>query len=144
LSAQLNQCFFVCAVESGFRAGSGFHVWLDEAEGVRRIGGDVETYYLLLGDFLRDYAPRVAQLWAQWMGGTWAEVGVLTHRLRGTAPMLGAAALAARAAELDDSIREGHTPSVAAVTDFLEALAGTLEAVRELTAAGEPGVCHPA
>jgi len=103
-------------------------VWIDAAEGVRRVGGDAHLYLRLLGDFLDLYTPRLAELPA--------DATRVAHMLRGTAPMLGAGPLAALGARIDDRTPAAGPPAPDLVAALGAALGATLAAARALVAGG--------
>ncbi len=129
------------AAEPGGSAGAAWSVpaaWLDTSEGVRRTGGDPDLYGQLLEKFVTEYAPRLAESRALAAAGDWQAIAVLVHRLRGTAPMIGAVPLAAAAAALDEQVRDGAAPAAETLARFTAALAATLDSAGALMAVGDP------
>jgi len=79
----------------------------DPLRGRQQVGGNERLYLRLLGEFVRSYRTAAAELAAMLSAGDIRRAGVLAHSIKGTADTLGAAPLAATAAELEQALLGG-------------------------------------
>jgi CheY-like chemotaxis protein len=76
---------------------------------VRRIGGNVDLYYSLLGKFRENQKDVAAKIRETLLAGDATTAERLAHTLRGSAGTLGAELLQSLAGQLENSIRNGSS-----------------------------------
>ncbi|MDO8988984.1 MAG: response regulator [Sideroxyarcus sp.] len=76
---------------------------------VRRIGGNVDLYYSLLGKFRENQKDVVTKIRESLLAGDAKTAERLAHTLRGSAGTLGAELLQSQAEQLENSIRNGSS-----------------------------------
>jgi len=114
------------AIEAGADTPAPDAGWIDRGAGMARIGGHSELYRQLLGEFVASYGPRLSVLDPGGIGGRTDDLRRLLHGLKGTAPMLGADALGALAARVEEALERGEAPADDLVAELRSALSGTL------------------
>ena len=109
-------------------------VGLDAVEGLQRVGGNRELYVRLLRDFARDFEKVSEEL----ESASPDEARSLAHSFKGAASNLGAVMLAESGEKIEKAAREEFDFS-SFLPDLKERLNAFVEAVRGLTANGDPG-----
>ncbi|HXJ57417.1 MAG TPA: response regulator [Verrucomicrobiae bacterium] len=107
---------------------------LDAKNGLSRLGGNRGLYLKLLRQFAAQHGQAGAQIAEQLQAGDPALAERLAHNVKGVAGNLGAKAVQAAAAELEQAIRE-HTAAAELESirrRFAEALTGLLEQLRPI------------
>jgi two-component system sensor histidine kinase/response regulator len=79
---------------------------LDVGQGLRRAIGNIPLYLSLLRKFVSGQRSGGAELQALVQGGEWAAAEMLAHTLKGVAGNIGAHALQAQAARLEEVLRD--------------------------------------
>lgn len=87
-------------------------VILDINKGIEQVGGDVDTYRELLGDFIAELPKRLQTVEQFFTGGDFVGLSRAAHNLNGIAANLGALQLSEYARKLDKQSSEGYTESV--------------------------------
>ena len=103
---------------------------LDVAQGLKCMMGNAALYARMLQLFVRQHGDTAAELRASLAAGDLPAAARLMHTLRGVAGSLGANALVARSAAIEDSAVRGAPPAAADVDDFEVQLAELVEAIR--------------
>lgn len=85
------------------------HRMLNVQQGIKRVGGDLEAYRELLGDFVEELPSRVATLEQHILEKNWSALSLGAHNMKGIASSLGALELAECAGKLDKHDNEGYT-----------------------------------
>lgn len=81
----------------------------DIQKGIQRVGGDVNTYKELLGDFVRELPEKRRALQSDFETGNWDALGRAAHNLKGVAANLGALELSEAAQKLEKQCVAGYT-----------------------------------
>ncbi|WP_409526634.1 hybrid sensor histidine kinase/response regulator [Nitrincola sp. MINF-07-Sa-05] len=109
---------------------------IDTEQAMSRLGGRVEMYLRLLGDFHREYKDIAPRLEAELAAGNWAEVCLSAHSIKSAARYLGANALGTAAEQLEQLTRDQNANQNAAADSalaaFTEALADVLTSLKAL------------
>ena len=103
---------------------------LDVAQGLKCMMGNAALYARMLQLFVRQHGDTAAELRASLAAGDLPAAARLMHTLRGVAGSLGANALVARSAAIENSAVRGAPPAAADVDDFEVQLAELVEAIR--------------
>lgn len=77
-------------------------------EGIRRMGGSLATYYIVLEKFRNNQAQVMTELLDSLSAGDGAMAELLAHTLKGVAGTLGAEGIQQQAGELEAAIRDGQ------------------------------------
>lgn len=85
---------------------------LDVQLGLRRVGGDEDTYRELLGSFMEELPARLDSFQPYFLERDMSGLGRAAHNLRGVAANLGAIKLSESAEKLDKRCNEGYTASI--------------------------------
>jgi len=125
------------AGEEGVRAGAAARTerdgaWLDIADAMDRLGGDMDFYRTLLAQFAAEFAGAADKVEAALGAGDGPAAVHEAHVVRGVAANLGAGRLVDAAAELETQLRAGQP---CPLQPFRRALHETLCAAREVLSA---------
>jgi CheY-like chemotaxis protein/HPt (histidine-containing phosphotransfer) domain-containing protein len=82
---------------------------LDIEKGIRRVGGELETYVELLGDFVGELPKRMNTIERYLLERNMDSLSREAHNLKGVSSNLGAMELAGSASTLDKQSNEGYT-----------------------------------
>jgi CheY-like chemotaxis protein/HPt (histidine-containing phosphotransfer) domain-containing protein len=82
---------------------------LDIQKGIDQVGGDLETYKELLGDFINGLPERLQVMQHSFAKMDWAGLSRAAHNLHGIAASLGALQLSEYARKLDSQSIDGYT-----------------------------------
>ena len=85
---------------------------LDIQKGVQQVGGDLETYKELLGDFIQGLPERLQGMEHSFARMDWAGLSRAAHNLNGIAANLGALQLSEYARKLDMQSIDGYTDTI--------------------------------
>jgi len=85
---------------------------LDIQKGIQQVGGDVETYKELLGDFIDGLPERLQGMQHYFARMDWASLSRAAHNLNGIAANLGALQLSEYARKLDMQSIDGYTDAI--------------------------------
>lgn len=85
---------------------------LDVALGLKRVGGDMEVYKELLGDFVSELPSKLDHFRIHFLERDMPMLGRAAHNLKGVAANLGAMTLSESAAKLDKQCNDGYTESL--------------------------------
>jgi len=85
---------------------------LDIQKGVQRVGGDAETYWDLLGDFIHELPEKTEALQRYFADGDLEGLSRAAHNLKGVSANLGALQLSRYADRLDRQSSGGYTESI--------------------------------
>ncbi|WP_349569142.1 response regulator [Azotobacter salinestris] len=110
---------------------------LEQAEALRRLGGNQALLRRLLARFAASQGDTAARLGAALATGDREEALRIAHTLKGLAGNIGATALAARAAALEQCFRQEQEPPAEALDDLGQALGSLCEAIAAALPAGE-------
>ncbi|HXP97162.1 MAG TPA: response regulator, partial [Telmatospirillum sp.] len=118
---------------------------LDAREGVRRIGGRLESYRKQLRRFREHYPDAVAELRRMVRENRLGNAEDYCHALKGVCGNIGAVALYEKTVEIDSRLRQGEVPDDASLEEMRVLLAYVMAdidslAVLPATAAAEPRV----
>jgi two-component system sensor histidine kinase/response regulator len=97
---------------------------LDAEAGVRNLGGRTASYLRLLAKYAQSHRDDMTELRKHVAAGDWATARRIAHSLKGASATLGAVDVRALAADLEESIREGHP------ADEIERRAAALESAQ--------------
>jgi len=84
----------------------------DHRVGVRRVGGDTDTYKELLIDFIDELPDKMENLWRCYRDGDMDALNRAAHNLKGVSANLGASQLSEYARRLEKQVSEGYTVTV--------------------------------
>lgn len=85
---------------------------LDIQKGIQQVGGDLETYKELLGDFIEGLPERLQVIQHSFARMDWVELSRAAHNLNGIAANLGALQLSEYARKLDMQSIDGYTETI--------------------------------
>lgn len=85
---------------------------LDIAQGILKVGGDIDTYRELLGDFIEELPARLQTLERRFDQMDLEALSRAAHNLKGVAANLGASQLSDYAGKLDKESVDGYTDSL--------------------------------
>ncbi len=96
----------------------------DPREGIRRVGGDRETYKELLGDFLRELPAKMETMQRCHSAGDLETLAREAHNLKGVSANLGVLQLSEYARRLDKQSSAGYTEPLETILKEIKAVAG--------------------
>lgn len=99
---------------------------LDEADGIRRLGGKADLYELVLAEYYKENAATAAALQAAIADRDYAGAGRMVHKLKGSSGSIGAKGLYEAAVDLQKALAEEDEQ---AVPGLYERFAGLLARV---------------
>lgn len=129
------------AAESDATASAPALPGFDVEAALLRLGGDVAFYRRLLEDFLDDFGDVDAQLSVAMEGGDAAGARRLAHTFKGVSATLGAAGLAATAAEMERALAD---EDIVAAALLLQGFKAELDVARGALRALPPAPLEPA
>jgi CheY-like chemotaxis protein/HPt (histidine-containing phosphotransfer) domain-containing protein len=100
----------------------------DARVGIQRVGGDVETYKELLGDFVHELPEKMETLRRCYRENDLESLYRAAHNLKGVSANLGALQLSEHARRLEKHVRESYT---ATVDELLKEISIVLDKFRE-------------
>jgi two-component system sensor histidine kinase BarA len=99
---------------------------LDIQKGIEQVGGDVNTYRELLGDFAAELPMRLQAIQNLFAAMDLGGLSRAAHNLQGIAANLGALQLSICARKLDKQSGEGYTESIAQLLQEIQLVVGQL------------------
>jgi CheY-like chemotaxis protein len=109
---------------------------LDVQLGVRRVGGDADTYKELLSGFMDELPTKLSSFQLYFMKRELSDLGRAAHNLRGVAANLGATKLSETAEKLDKQCNEGYTDSIQGLILEVQEMGSRLQEVARNFLAG--------
>jgi HPt (histidine-containing phosphotransfer) domain-containing protein len=99
----------------------------DYQMGVKRVGGDIETYRELLLDFVNELSDKLEHIRSCYRNVDKDGLYRAAHNLKGVAANLGALQLSEHARRLEKQVSESYTESIAGLIEDLSASAVKLK-----------------
>jgi len=109
---------------------------LDIQKGVQRVGGDIETYWELLGDFVQELPEKTDALQRCFALGDLNGLSLGAHNLKGVSANLGVLQLSEYADRLDKQSSEGYTESIDASLKEMKTIGGKLGEIAQIFLSG--------
>ena len=109
---------------------------LDFQKGVKRVGGDIDTYWELFADFMQELPKKTDTLQHYFVLGNMEELSRAAHNLKGVAANLGILQLSEYADKLDKQSSEGYTQRIEESLKKIKAVESKLEAVAQIFLSG--------
>ena len=109
---------------------------LDFQKGVKRVGGDIDTYWELFAEFMQELPKRTETLQHYFELGNIEELSRAAHNLKGVSANLGILQLSEYADKLDKQSSEGYTQGIDESLKKIEAIGSKLEAVAQIFLSG--------
>jgi CheY-like chemotaxis protein/HPt (histidine-containing phosphotransfer) domain-containing protein len=109
---------------------------VDFRKGVKRVGGDIETYWELFGDFIQELPKKTAALHQYFALGDLEGLSRAAHNLKGVAANLGVLQLSAYADRLDKQSSEGYTQLIGESLKEINEVGGKLEDLAQIFLSG--------
>jgi CheY-like chemotaxis protein/HPt (histidine-containing phosphotransfer) domain-containing protein len=109
---------------------------LDVQLGLRRVGGDEDTYKELLGGFMEELPAKLESFQPYFLQHDMSGLGRAAHNLRGVAANLGALKLSESAEKLDKRCNEGYTASIQGLIVEVQEMGSRLQEVARNFLAG--------
>lgn len=76
--------------------------------GLSRVGGDLETYEIILQDYLNSYATTVSQIDKLLISGDWEELHRVVHTFKGVSGSIGAEKLYEISLKIETEVKNRH------------------------------------
>ena len=109
---------------------------LDFQQGVKRVGGDVDTYWELLGDFIQELPEKMDAMQNYFAVKDMDGLSRAAHNLKGVAANLGILQLSEYADKLDTESGSGYTESIGETLKEIKAVSGKLGEVAQIFLSG--------
>ena len=109
---------------------------LDFQKGVKRVGGDIDTYWELFADFMEELPEKTNRLQHFFELGNLEELSRAAHNLKGVAANLGILQLSEYADKLDKQSSEGYTQRIEESLNKIKAIVSKLETVAQIFLTG--------
>jgi len=109
---------------------------LDFQKGVKRVGGDIDTYWELLADFMQELPEKINRLRHYFDLGNLEELSRAAHNLKGVAANLGILQLSEYADKLDKQSSQGYTQQIEESLKKIEAIGSKLETIAQIFLTG--------
>jgi len=109
---------------------------LDFQKGVKRVGGDIDTYWELFADFIQELPTKMDALQRYFALGNMEELSRAAHNLKGVAANLGILQLSKYADELDKQSSEGYTQRIEESLKKIKAIGSKLETIAQIFLSG--------
>ncbi|MEO5887392.1 MAG: response regulator [Anaerolineales bacterium] len=109
---------------------------LDFQQGVKRVGGDVDTYWELLGDFIQELPEKMDAMQNYFTARDMEALSRAAHNLKGVTANLGILQLSEYADRLDTQSSSGYTDSLGETLKEIKAVGGKLGAVAQIFLSG--------
>jgi len=111
---------------------------LDTREGVRRIGGKIESYRRQLNRFRENYADAVGQLQRLASEQNLQRAEEYCHLLKGVTGNIGASLLYAKLSDIDTALKQNQFPDAAQLEEMHALLLNVMRDIDSLAASPEP------
>jgi CheY-like chemotaxis protein len=99
----------------------------DYQEGIRRVGGNRETYRELLDDFLQELPDKIKTFWTFYRNKDMDSLNRAAHNLKGVSANLGALQLSEYAGRLENQVSEGYNERVEGLLHDIGMMVGQLQ-----------------
>jgi two-component system sensor histidine kinase BarA len=99
---------------------------LDIQKGIDQVGGDIDSYQELLGEFVDGLPQRMKIIQQLFVSMNMVELSRAAHNISGVAASLGALQLSDCARKLDKQSSEGYTESIALLLQEIQIVAAKL------------------
>lgn len=109
---------------------------LDFQKGVKRVGGDIDTYWELLADFIQELPEKTNALEQYFALRDMEALSRAAHNLKGVAANLGVLQLSEYADRLDKQSSEGYTPLIGESLKKIKAVGSKLEDIAQIFLSG--------
>ena len=109
---------------------------LDFQEGVKRVGGDVDIYWELLGDFIQELPEKLNAMENYFTVKNMDGLSRAAHNLKGVAANLGILQLSEYADRLDTESSSGYTDSIGETLKEIKAIVSKLGEVAQIFLSG--------
>jgi len=109
---------------------------LDFQQGVKRVGGDVDTYWELLGDFIQELPAKLNTMQNYFTVKDMDGLSRAAHNLKGVAANLGILQLSEYADRLDTESSSGYTDSIGETLKEIKAVGSKLGEVAQIFLSG--------
>jgi CheY-like chemotaxis protein len=109
---------------------------LDFKKGVKRVGGDIDTYWELLGDFIQELPEKTDALEHYFAQGDLEALSRAAHNLKGVTANLGVLQLSEYADRLDKQSSDGYTPLIGESLKKIKEVGSKLEGIAQIFLSG--------
>ncbi len=109
---------------------------LDFKQGVKRVGGDIATYWELLDDFIQELPEKINALRHHFAAGDMDSLSRAAHNLKGVTANLGILQLSEYADKLDKQSSGGYTQLINESLKKIETVASKLENIAQIFLSG--------
>lgn len=109
---------------------------LDFQKGVKRVGGDMETFWELLDDFIHELPEKMNAMLNYFAAGDLDGLSRAAHNLKGVAANLGLLQLSEYADRLDKQSSEGYTQHIGESLKKIQTVADKLEGIAQIFLSG--------
>ena len=109
---------------------------LDFQQGVKRVGGDVDTYWELLGDFIQELPEKMEAMQNYFAAGDLEGLSRAAHNLKGVTANLGVLQLSEYADRLDTESSSGYTDLIGETLKEIKAVGGKLGEIAQIFLSG--------
>ena len=109
---------------------------LDFQQGVKRVGGDVDTYWELLGDFIQELPEKLDAMQNYFTARDMDGLSRAAHNLKGVTANLGILQLSEYADRLDTESSSGYTDSIGETLKEIKAVGSKLGEVAQIFLSG--------
>ena len=101
----------------------------DPQLGIKRVGGDTETYKELLNDFIQGLPEKLETMWSCFRKNDVAGLYRVAHNLKGVSANLGALQLSEHARRLEKQISESYTETLEGALKDVSTTSDTLKVI---------------
>ena len=109
---------------------------LDFQKGVKRVGGDIETYWELLDDFMQELPEKIDAMQHYFASGDLDALSRAAHNLKGVTANLGILQLSEYADKLDKQCGAGYTSMIDVSLQEIKAIGGKLSEIAQIFLSG--------
>ena len=109
---------------------------LDFEQGVKRVGGNVDTYWELLGDFIQELPEKMEAMQHYFTAGDLDGLSRAAHNLKGVSANLGILQLSEYADRLDTESSSGYTDLIGETIKEIRTVGGKLVEIAQIFLAG--------
>ena len=109
---------------------------MDFQKGVKRVGGDIETYWELLDDFIRELPEKMNAMRHYFEVGDLDGLSRAAHNLKGVSANLGLLQLSEYADRLDKQSSGGYTQLIGETLKKIETVGDKLESIAQIFLSG--------
>jgi len=109
---------------------------LDFQQGLKRVGGDVDTYWELLSDFIQELPEKLDAMQNYFIAGDMDGLSRAAHNLKGVTANLGILQLSEYADKLDAESGSGYTDAISETLKEIKAVGGKLGEITQIFLSG--------